>query len=142
MFCSDYRLFLLCHPDCLLTMAPVSMALYVSYMRSLCNKEWRTSRQMIFSAVRHGVAEEFIQMCAGIRVNNRSRITLDRIRKALARKQWPCSLTNFFKEAYYLWLCMRRMALPQAAVPGGESTMAVMRADSRKLVLAGLTKPS
>ena len=34
------------------------------------------------------------------------------------------------------------MALPQAAVPSGESTIAVMRADSRKLVHAGLTKPS
>ena len=34
------------------------------------------------------------------------------------------------------------MALPQGAVPSGESTIAVMRADSRKLVHAGLTKPS
>ena len=37
---------------------------------------------------------------------------------------------------------MRHMALPQAVVPSGESTIAVMRADSRKLVHAGLTKPS
>ena len=34
------------------------------------------------------------------------------------------------------------MALPQGAVLSGESTIAVMRADSRKLVHAGLTKPS
>ena len=51
-------------------------------------------------------------------------------------------LTNFFKEASYVWLVMRRMALPQAAVPGGESTIVVMRAYNRKLVHAGLTKPS
>ena len=123
-------------------MAPVSMALHVTYMRSLCKKEWRTGREMILSVVRHGVAQEFIQFCAGLRVNKRSRITLDRIRKALARKQWPRWLTNFSKEAYYVWLGMRRMALPQAAVPGGKSTIALMRADSRKLVHAGLTKPS
>ena len=34
------------------------------------------------------------------------------------------------------------MALPQAAVSSGESTIAAMRADSRKLVHVGLTKPS
>ena len=34
------------------------------------------------------------------------------------------------------------MALPQAAVPSGDSTIAVMRADSRKLVNKGLAKPS
>ena len=34
------------------------------------------------------------------------------------------------------------MALPQAAVPIGESTIAVMRANSRKLVHARFTKPS
>ena len=123
-------------------MAPVSMALHVSYMRSLCTKEWRTGRQMILSAVRHGVAKEFVKFYAGLRVNKRSHITLDRIHKVLARNQWPRWLTNFSKEAYYVWLGMRRMALPQAAVPSGESTIAVMRADSRKLVLAGLTKPS
>ena len=39
MSCSGYRLFLLCHPDCLLTMALVSMALPVSCMRSLCKKD-------------------------------------------------------------------------------------------------------
>ena len=71
--------------------------------------------------------KEFIKLCAGLRVHKRSRITLDRIRKVLARKQWPRWLTNFSKEAYYVWLCMRRMALPQAAVPGGESTIAVWR---------------
>ena len=118
------------------------MSLHVSYMRSLCKTEWRTGRQMILSAVRHGVAKEFIKFCAGLRVNKRTRITLDRIRKVLARKQWPRWLTNFPKEAYYVWLGMRRMALPQAAVPSGESTIAVMRADSRKLVHAGITKPS
>ena len=118
------------------------MAFHVSYMRSLCKKEWRTGRQMILSAMRHGVAKEFIQFCAGLRVNKQSRIALDRIRKALARKQWPHWLTNFSKEAYYVWLGMRCMALPQAAVPSGESTIAVMRADSRKVVHTGLTKPS
>ena len=81
---SSYHLFLLCHPDCLLTMAPLSMALHVSYMRSLCKKEWRTSRQTILPAVRHGVAAKFVQFCAGLRVNKRSRATLDRIRKTLA----------------------------------------------------------
>ena len=118
------------------------MSLHVSYMRSLCTTERRTGRQMILSAVRLGVANEFIKFCAGLRVNKRTRITLDRIRKVLARKQWPRWLTNFSKEAYYVWPGMRRMALPQAAVPSGESTIAVMRADSRKLVHAGLTKPS
>ena len=34
------------------------------------------------------------------------------------------------------------MGLPQAAVPSGESTINVMRAYNRKLVHAGLTKPS
>ena len=34
------------------------------------------------------------------------------------------------------------MVLPQRAVPNGESTIAVMRADSRKLVHTGLNKPS
>ena len=97
---------------------------------------------MILSAVRHGAAKEFIKFCAGLPVNKRTRITLYRIRKVLARKQWPRWLTNFSKEAYHVWLRMRRMALPQAAVPSGESTIAVMRADSRKLVHAGLTKPS
>ena len=62
--------------------------------------------------------------------------------RAVARKQWPRWLTNFSKEAYYVWLGMRRMALPQAAIPSGESTIVVMRADNRKLVHAGLTKPS
>ena len=118
------------------------MSLHVSYMQSLCTTEWRTGRQMILSAVRHGVAKEFIKFCAGLRVNERSRITLDRIRKVLARKQLPRWLTNLSKEAYYVWLGMRRMALPQAPVPSGESTIVVMRAHSRKLVHAGLTKPS
>ena len=101
MSCSGNRLLLLCHPDCILTMAPVSMALHVSYMRSLCKKEWRTGRQMILSALRHRVAEKFIQFCAGICVNK-----------------------------------------PEAAVSSGESTFAIMQADSRKLVHTGLTKPS
>ena len=139
---SGYHLFLLCHPDCVLTTAPVSMVLHVTYMRSLCKKEWRTGRQMILFAMRHGVAEEFIQICAGLRVNKRSRITHDRIRKALARKQWPRWLTSFSKEACYVWLGMCRMALPQAAVPCGESTIGVMRANSRKLGQAVLTKVS
>ena len=34
------------------------------------------------------------------------------------------------------------MALPQGAIPSGESTIAVMQADNRKLVHTGLTKPS
>ena len=123
-------------------MAPVSMWLDVSYMRSLCTTEGRSGRQVILSAVRHGVAKEFIKFCAGLRVNKRTRITLDRIRKVLSQKQWPRWLTTFSKEAYYVWLGMRHMALPQAAVPSGGSTIAVMRADSRKLVHAGLTKPS
>ena len=97
---------------------------------------------MILSAVRHGVAKEFIKFSAGLCVNKRTRSTLDRIRKVLARKQWLRWLTNFSKEAYYVWPGMRRMAVPQAAIPSGESTIAVMRADSRKLVHAGLTKPS
>ena len=106
-----------------------------------CKKEWRTGRQMILSALRHGVAEEFVQFCAGLRVNKRSRITLDRIRKALARKQWPRWLSNFSKEAD-AWLGMCRMSFPQAVVPSGESTIAVMQADIRKPVHASLTKPS
>ena len=124
--CSGYRIFLLCHPDCLLTMAPVSMALHVSYIRSLCKKEWRTGRQMILSVVRHGVAEKFVQFCAGLRSNKRSRVTLDRIRVAVARKQWPRWLTNFSKVAYYVWMGMRRMTLPQGAVPSIESTLGIM----------------
>ena len=73
--------------------------------------------------------------------SKRARITLDRIRKVLARKQWPRSVTNFSKEAYYVWVGMRRIALPQAVLPSAESTIAVMLADRRKLVHAGLTKP-
>ena len=142
MSCSGYHLFLLCRPDCLLTMAPVSMALHVSYMQSLCQKDWRTGRQMILSAGRHGVAEEFVPFCAGLRVNKRPCITLDRICKVLARKQWPRWLFNFSKEAYYVWLRMRRMALPQATIRSSESTIVVMRADSLELVHVGLTKPS
>ena len=61
-------------------MAPVSKAIHVGYMRSLCKKEWRTGWQMILSAVRHG--------------------------------------------------------------PSGESTIAFMQAESRKLVHAAVTKPS
>ena len=116
-------------------MARVSMALHVTYMRSLCKREWRTGRPMILSAV----AKEFIHFYAGLRINKRSRITLDRIRKVLARKQWPCWLTNFSKQAYCVWLGMRRIALPQAAVPSGESTIAVMLPDNCKVVHAGLT---
>ena len=123
-------------------MPPVPMALHVSYMRSFCTKEWRTGRQMILSAVRHGVAKKCVHFCAGLRVNKRSCITLDRIPKALARKQWPHWLTNFSKEAYYVWPGMCRMALPQGAIPNAESTIAVMRAESRTLVHTGLTKPS
>ena len=113
-------------------MAPVSIALHVRYMRSLCKKERHIGRQMILSVVRHGVAEKFVQFRAGLRVNKRSRITLDSIRKAVARKQWPRWLTNFSKDVYYLWLGMCRMVLPQGAVPSGESTTAIMRADGRK----------
>ena len=94
---------------------------------------------MILSAVRHGVAKEFVQFCAGLRVNKWPRITLDRIRKAVAQKKWLHWLTNSSKEAYCVWLGMRRMALPQAAVSSGESTIAVMWADNRKLVRAGLS---
>ena len=117
------------------------MALHVSYMRSFCTKEWRTGRQMILSAVRHGVAKEFMKFCAGLRVNKPPRITLDRIRKVLARKQWPRWLI-FPRKPHYVWLGMRRMALPQAAVPIGDSTIAVMRVASRKLGHARPTKPS
>ena len=77
-----------------------------------------------------------------VRVNKRSHVTLDRIRKPLVRKQWPCWLTNFSKEAYYVSPGMRRMALPHGAVPSGESTVAVMQAGNRRLVHASLTKPS
>ena len=118
------------------------MALHVSYMRSLCKKEWRTGRQMILSAVLHGVAEKFVQVYASLRVNKRSRIMLDSIRKVVARKQWQLWLTNFSKQAYYVCLGMHRMALPQGDVPSGESTIAVMRAHRRKLVHACLTNPS
>ena len=45
-------------------------------------------------------------------------------------------------EAYYVLLGMCPIPLPQAAVPSGQSIIAVMRAGSRKLVHAGLTKPS
>ena len=120
----------------------VSMLLHVNYMQSLCKKEWRIGRQPILLAVRHGVAENFVQFCTGLRGNKRSRITLGRIHKALERKQWTRWVANFSKEAYEMWLGMHRMVLPQGGVPGGESTIAVMRADSRKLVHAGLTKPS
>ena len=106
MCCSIYHLFFFCHPNCLLTMAPVSIVLHVSYMRSLCWNEWRTGSQLMLSAVRHGVAEKFVQFYAGLRVNKGSRIMLDRIRKAVARKQWPRWLTNFSKEAHYVWLGM------------------------------------
>ena len=41
-----------------------------------------------------------------------------------------------------MWLGMRHMALPQAAVPSGESTIAFIRAYNRKLVHKGVTKPS
>ena len=112
-------------------MAPVSMALHVSYMRSLHKKEWRTARKMIVSAVLHGVAEELIKFCADLLVNKRSRLTLDRICKAVARNHWP---TNFSKEAYYVWLGVSRMVLPQGAVPSGESTIAVMRGDTCTMV--------
>ena len=97
---------------------------------------------MILSAMRHGVQQDFVPFYAGLRVNKQSRITLDRIRKAALGKQWPRWQTNFSKGACYVWLGMRRMALPQAAVPTGESTIDVMRADIRKLVHAPLTKPS
>ena len=60
----------------------------------------------------------------------------------MAHKQWPRWLTNFSKEAYYVWLAMRCMASPQVAVPSGESTIALMREYNRKLVHAHLTKPS
>ena len=86
VFWYGYRLFLLYHPDPLLTMALVSMALHVSCMQSPCKKEWRTGHQMILSAVRHGVAEEFIQFCTGLHVNKPSRITLYRIGKAVTQK--------------------------------------------------------
>ena len=83
------------------------MSLHVSYMRSLCKTEWRTGRLMILSAVRHGVAKEFIRFCAGLRVNKRTRITIDRIRKVLARKQWPRLLTNFSRRPImYGWGCV------------------------------------
>ena len=45
-----------------------------------------TGREMILSFVRLGVAEEFVQLCACLRVNKRSHITLDRIGKAVAQK--------------------------------------------------------
>ena len=78
------------------------------------------------------VAEEFIAFCAGLQVNKRSSITLDHIRKAVAQNQWPRWLTNLFKEAYYVRLCMRRMALPQATVPSGESTIDALRGDKQQ----------
>ena len=88
-------------------MATVSMALHVGYMQSLCKKEWRTGRQMILSAVRHGVAKEFIRFCAGLRVNKWFCITLDRICMVLARKQWPRWLTNFSRRPImYGWVCV------------------------------------
>ena len=88
------------------------------------------------------MAEKFVQFCAGLRVNKRPRITLYRIRKGVARNQWPRWLNLFSKEAYYVCPGMRSMALPQGGAPNGESTIAVMRADSRKMVHAGLSKPS
>ena len=62
--------------------------------------------------------------------------------QGVGTKTMAALATNFSKEAYYVWLRMRRMALPQAVVPSRESTIAVMRANSRKLVHDGLTKPS
>ena len=137
--CFGDRLFLLCHPHCLLTMASDSMALPVSYMRSLCKKDRRIVRHMVLSPMQHGVAEKIVHFCAGLRVNKRSRATLDRIRRAVARKQWPRWLTNY---AYYVWRGVCRMHLPQGAVASGETTIAVMWADCLKLVHAGLTEPS
>ena len=65
----------------------------------------------MLSAVRHGLAKEVIKFFAVLRVNKRSRITPDRIRKVLARKQWPRWLTNISKEAYYVWLGMDTVAM-------------------------------
>ena len=78
-------------------MALVSTALHVSYMLSLCQKEWRTARQTILSVVFHGVAEKLVQFSAGLRVNKRSRITPARIRKAVARERLPRWLTIFLQ---------------------------------------------
>ena len=44
------------------------------------------NRMAHWSAVRHGVAKEFMKFFAGLRVNKPTGITLDRIRKVLARK--------------------------------------------------------
>ena len=55
---------------------------------------------------------------------------------------YPYRSTTFSKEAYYVWPGMCRMILPQASVPDGESTIAIMRADCRKLVHTSLTKSS
>ena len=142
MSCFAYLLFVLCHPSRLLNMAPVSKALHVSYMRSLCKKDCRTGHRVILWAMRHGVAEKFVQFCAGLRVIKRSCITLDHICKAVARKLWPRCRTNFSNEAYHVWLGMRRMALPQSAVPSGDSAIVVLRAHGRMVVHASLTRPS
>ena len=97
---------------------------------------------MILSAVRHVVAGKFIQFCGGTCVNKRSHVPLQCLCNAVARKQWLRWLTNFSQEAYYVWLHMHCMALPQVAVPSGESTIGVLLPNSRKLVHGGLTKPS
>ena len=121
---------------------PIFVVLPASYMRSLLKKDWRTAHQMVLLAVPYGVAEKFVQFCAGLLVNKSSRITLERIRKTVARKQWLCWLSKFSNEAYYVWLGMRCTALPRGAVPSGESTIAFMRANNRTLVHARLTKAS
>ena len=43
---------------------------------------------------------------------------------------------------HYVWLRMRYIALPQGAIPIGESTIPIMWGDSRKLVHTHLIRPS
>ena len=50
----------MCHSDFLFNIAPDSMALLVTDVQSLFKKQWCTGRQMVLSAVRHGVAEKFV----------------------------------------------------------------------------------
>ena len=88
-------------------MAPVSMALHVSYMRSFCKKEWRTSRQMILSAVRHGVAEEFIQFCAGLRVNKRCALHLTAFTRQWHQNNGRVGYLIFPRRVImYGWVCV------------------------------------
>ena len=59
--CFGYHLFVLYHSNGLFITTLDSMVLHVSYMRSLCKKQWCNGHQMVLSGVRHCVAKKFVQ---------------------------------------------------------------------------------